>query len=224
MKTRIKIDSAILSFIIILTGFLYQFPWLYTSSPATDNMLDFIGLIVVLKGTYLRMTARGYKKSHSQGGHGVVMTGPYSIVRNPMYLGSFLMGAGFVLIVWPWWTLPIFGYLFYLRFIVQIKKEELYLHETFGRDYDEYTKKVPRFFPRLKDEIRVNRKEVYPFDVAWSTKEKWGLVAWPVLAVFLEAFQENIIFGFTDFVQIIFVFSLAIGYMAVATWIIYKRA
>jgi len=30
-----------------------------------------------------------------------------------MYLGSFLMGAGFILIVWPWWTLPIFAALFF---------------------------------------------------------------------------------------------------------------
>ena len=107
MKSRIKIDSAILSFIIILTGLLYWFPYLYPVGPGADNILDFIGLLVVLKGTFLRMAARGYKKSNSKQGKGLVMGGPYQFVRNPMYLGSFMMGAGFILIVWPWWSLPI---------------------------------------------------------------------------------------------------------------------
>src|SRR3990167_9267300 len=120
MKTRIKIDSAILSFFIILTGFLYQFPSLYAGSPLTDDLLDFLGVIVVLKGTFIRMAARGYKKAYSKSGAGLVTTGPYTLVRNPMYLGSFLMGAGFILMVWPWWSLPVFAGLFYLRFSRQI--------------------------------------------------------------------------------------------------------
>lgn len=224
MKTRIKIDSAILSFIIILTGFLYQFPWLYTSSRATDNILDFIGIIGVLKGIYFRMAARGYKKAHSQSGHGLVMVGPYTLVRNPMYLGSFLMGTGFVLIVWPWWTAPIFGYLFYVRFIPQIKKEELYLHETFGQDYDEYTKKVPRIFPKIKDAVMAKAKDIFPLKYIWTTKEKWGLIGWPMLAVFSEAFQEKVVFGFADFGQIIFIFVLAIVSFTFAKWLEYQRA
>ena len=195
MKNRIKIDSAILSFIIILTGFLYQFPRLYTSSPLIDDILDFLGVIVVLKGTFIRMAARGYKKAYSKSGQGLVITGPYTLVRNPMYLGSFLMGAGFILIVWPWWSLPIFTWLFYLRFIKQIAQEEKFLSETFKNDYEAYTKKVPRLFPKIADAFTMKVKETFPLEYVWSTKEKFGLFAWPLLAVFLEAFQENIVLG-----------------------------
>ena len=40
-----------------------------------------------------------------------------------------------------------------LFFIIQyhyiVREEEGYLRKTYGKDYDEYTKNVPRFFPRL---------------------------------------------------------------------------
>ena len=66
MKTRIKIDSAILSFTIIFTGFLYQFPNLFSSNKMLDNVWDFTGVLFILKGTMIRMIARGYKKANSK--------------------------------------------------------------------------------------------------------------------------------------------------------------
>jgi len=224
MKTRIKIDSAILSFIIILTGFLYQFSRLYTTGPLADDILDFLGVVVVLKGTFIRMAARGYKKAYSKSGQGLVITGPYTLVRNPMYLGSFLMGAGFVLIVWPWWSLPVFAWLFYLRFNKQIIAEEQYLGGLFGKDYTDYMKKVPRLFPKIKDVLKMKVKEVFPFEYVWSTKERWGLFAWPLLAVLLEGFQEKIVFGETDWIKNMAVVLLAIFLTGITKIWEYNRA
>ena len=127
---------------IILTGLLYQFPRVYYANRFFDNILDFIGLSVMLKGVYIRMAARGHKKAHSNQGEGLVTTGLYSYTRNPMYLGTFLVGAGFVLIVWPWWSLPIFGWLFYLRFKKQVLKEEKHLRGLFKEEYKIYCRKV----------------------------------------------------------------------------------
>jgi len=146
MKKRIKIDSSILSFVIILTGILYQFRNLYTEDLLIDDALDFVGLFMILSGTFLRMMARGFKKEHSQQGHGLVMDGPYALTRNPMYLGSFLMGVGFTLIVWPWWSVGLFAILFYIRFNKQMIKEEQYLTKTFKENYESYAKKIQRIF------------------------------------------------------------------------------
>lgn len=222
MKSRIKIDSAILSFIIILTGLLYCYPFLYPFGPRGDNVLDFLGLIVVLKGTFLRMAARGHKKAHSQQGKGLVMTGPYRLVRNPMYLGSFLMGAGFVLIVWPWWSLPIFGILFYLRFCQQVIKEEKHLGEVFGKVYADYCSNVPRAFPRWSDFQKMKYSEIYPPDEVWNTKEVRGFVTWPILAVLLETFQELVVFGSTNILQTISIFILAGLTCTLLIWSLYK--
>ena len=223
MKSRIKIDSAILSFIIILTGLLYRYPYLYPFDQGGDNVLDFLGLIVVLKGTFLRMAARGHKKTNSQAGKGLVMTGPYSLVRNPMYLGSFLMGAGFVLIVWPWWSLPLFGLLFYRRFRRQVVKEEEHLKKLFGPTYESYAQRVPLAVPRIPDICRMKFAEIFPPEEIWNTKEKRGLITWPILAVFLETFQENVVFGTTHIKQTILIFILAELTFALGIWFLYKR-
>src|SRR3989338_3228395 len=102
MKPRIKTDGTILSLIIIMTAFVFRFHTWFPSSPFIDNLLDFFGVILLLTGTFVRMASRGYKKKHSGSGAELVINGPYSLVRNPMYLGTFLMGTGFILILWPW--------------------------------------------------------------------------------------------------------------------------
>lgn len=222
MKKRIQIDSALLSFLVIFTGFLYLNKGLYLTNRFWDNALDFFGIIAVLKGTLLRMAARGHKKAHSAQGESLVMTGPYTFVRNPMYLGSFLMGAGFILIVWPWWSLPVFAVLFYLRFIQQIVKEEEHLSQLFGEDYAAYCRETPRLFPSLKMIRKVRIKEVLNLKEALSTEEKRAFLCWPLLAVVLETFQESVVFSGSDLVQTIRIFLGAMILFSVGLWIVHN--
>ena len=209
MKKRIKIDSALLSFIIIITGFLFAFRGLYPLNPFLDDALDFLGFIVLLSGILLRMAARGHKKAHSKKSQALVTSGPYMLVRNPMYLGSFLMGAGFILIVWPWWSLPLFAVLFYIRFKKQVVKEEEFLEELTGRRYKAYCKKVPRIFPAIELMGKTKLKKIVDLGEAFSTKEKRGLLGWPLLAILLESFQEQLVFGETVLSRTIMVFLIA---------------
>jgi protein-S-isoprenylcysteine O-methyltransferase Ste14 len=210
MKKRIQIDSAILSFFIILTGILYAFPWLFSTNQVLDNVLDFLGITLILKGTYIRMAARGHKKAHSQQGTGLVTSGLYQHTRNPMYLGSFLLGCGFVLIVWPWWSLPLYALLFYVRFQRQIRIEEKHLKKHFGKIYDDYCRKVPQIFPSLKDLLRINVRRTLNWQETWSTKERRGIWSWPILAIILETIQQAIVFHRFDLSQTM-ITSLAAG-------------
>ncbi len=209
MKKRIKIDSALLSFIIIVTGFLFAFRNLYPRNPLLDDILDFVGFIVLLTGILLRTSARGHKKVCSDKSRKLVTTGPYAFVRNPMYLGSFLMGAGFILMVWPWWSLPIFAALFYIRFKREVVKEEAYLGKMAKKTYADYCEKVPRIFPSLKQLREAKLGKIINLKEAFSTKEKRGLWAWPVLAVLLESFQEQLVFGETIPSHTIMIFLMA---------------
>lgn len=221
MKSRVRIDITLLIAFIIISTLLYFLPVSHNRNLPLEFILELVGILTILKGTFFRMSGRGHKKTHSQEGHGLVRSGPYSIVRNPMYLGTFLTGAGFILIVWPWWMLPIFTFFFYLRFRMQIMKEEEHLNSVFGPVYREYCLNIPPFFPSVKRFWKRKFSEIFPYQELWTTQEKYGLMTWPVLVFLVEIFKETILFGKADVANfliamvaaaVIFVVSIVLFY------------
>jgi protein-S-isoprenylcysteine O-methyltransferase Ste14 len=76
-------------------------------------------------------------------------TGPYSIVRHPLYVGSLLMTMGFaVMTVNPLALIIMLAY-FAVQYAVTIGFEEKVLAAKFGEDYRDFERTVPRFIPRL---------------------------------------------------------------------------
>ena len=213
MKARIKIDGFILSLVIFTTLFINYF---FHDYGWQDEFFDFLGLIVILTGNLIRMSARSHKKKYSGQGHELVVSGPYAFVRNPMYLGTFLIGVGFALIVWPWFLFPIFVIVFYLRFNIQILKEEVHLRRLFPSSYDAYIKQVPKLLPPIQDLRQINLGQVFPIKDIWATKENNGLIFWPLIAILLEMAQEGIVFGYIDVKKILIVF----GFSLIVFWLI----
>jgi len=78
-----------------------------------------------------------------------VAAGPYKFVRNPMYIGGFVVLLGFglyehspaILLFAPLWLL--------LAQLLVIFYEEPHLRATFGAPYDAYCRSVRRWLPRL---------------------------------------------------------------------------
>jgi|SRR5579884_107999 len=114
----------------------------FLSSPSAFSLAA--GIPFVLLGEALRVWSSGYLDKNV-----VLQTnGPYSITRNPLYLGNFLIGFGFALIGNSMNAgLLLIGGLS-LIYIATILEEEKYLTQRFGRMYDVYARQVPRFFPR----------------------------------------------------------------------------
>jgi len=222
MKQRVRMDGTMMITATVLTGFLCFFPGLYTKNLFWDNVISFLGLMFILKGTYLRMAARGYKKEFSKKGQDLVVDGLYTLTRNPMYLGTYLIGAGFLLTVWPWWFLLIFSALFFIRFNKQMVKEEAHLKQLFGEKYEKYCQQTPRFFPTIQSLIRLKMREVFPWGMCWSTKERLGLLGWPMLAFVLKALQQYFVFHTVDFVRIFYVFICAMVVFAFGLMLRYR--
>jgi len=79
----------------------------------------------------------------------LITEGPYSIVRNPLYLFSFIGAIGIGLASENLLVLAVILLFYLLYYPLTILAEERKLAETFGNDYVEYTKRTPRFLPRL---------------------------------------------------------------------------
>ena len=101
-------------------------------------------LALVLPGLALRATASGTVKKNRE----LAVTGPYAYTRNPLYLGSMLMAAGFAvaLLSWPLALLLAAG--FAIIYIPVIAGEEQFLRATFP-GFEDYCRRVPRLIPRL---------------------------------------------------------------------------
>ncbi len=79
----------------------------------------------------------------------LIIKGLYRYVRNPIYLGALLVLVGYILRFGSS-LLILYFLLFTLAYQILITLiEEPILRNTFGKDYEEYCKKVPRWIPRI---------------------------------------------------------------------------
>jgi protein-S-isoprenylcysteine O-methyltransferase Ste14 len=83
--------------------------------------------------------------------------GPYAMVRNPMYLGRYLLLLGMLALLGNVWLLAAFTIVYYFYMVNRVRREEALLERTFGAAYESYRARVPRFLPRLAphDEGRI---------------------------------------------------------------------
>jgi protein-S-isoprenylcysteine O-methyltransferase Ste14 len=123
------------------TALLYLFE-LWRHAPQTNAIL--VSLLLVLPGLWLRGYAAGYVKKNRE----LTQTGPYAYVRNPLYLGSILIAAGFALALLSWIVALALAAMFLIIYIPVIASEERFLRATFP-DFDDYCRRVPRLVPRL---------------------------------------------------------------------------
>lgn len=80
-------------------------------------------------------------------GHRVLAEGPYRFVRHPLYLGTFLVIAGFPLLTQSWATVWFLTVPTALAYGLRLVKEDAYLAETLGPDYRAYARRTARLIP-----------------------------------------------------------------------------
>lgn len=103
------------------------------------------GIFLCLAGATLRFWASGYLRKDSRPAVG----GPYAFVRNPLYLGTYLMAIGTAWAVQNWILLGVGVILFAVIYHYIILDEEIKLKKIFKKPYTQYCKVVPRLFPRV---------------------------------------------------------------------------
>jgi len=76
-------------------------------------------------------------------------TGPYAHIRNPLYLGNFLIGIGICVAINEWYAYALFVISYVFVYSIVIPFEERFLREKFGDVYVEYVVHTGRLIPRL---------------------------------------------------------------------------
>jgi len=146
-RRDIFINGIVISVVGFICLLLHKYMLPYAQSLFSEEILDSVGFIIVLSGQYLRISARGYKSKKHIHKDTLITSGPYALVRNPMYLGSFLIGLGMVILLFRLWVIPVYTTMFSLWYGHQIYDEQQRLKEKFGQEYIDYCKQTPCFFP-----------------------------------------------------------------------------
>lgn len=104
-----------------------------------------VGMILIMIGEAIRIWAAG----HLQKNELLTVTGPYAYVKNPLYIGTILITAGFCIFADNIYILAAATFAFCFHYIPYKKKVEGdRLKRIFGDQYVDYDEKVPEYVPR----------------------------------------------------------------------------
>ncbi len=122
---------------------LLVLPFLWLAQPR--GVLLLLGGFLSVVGLGVRAWAAGTIRKERE----LTVTGPYAFTRNPLYLGSFLLGLG-ITVAGGHWVWPVVFLLFYVSVYGRtMAGEEALLTELFGDRFTDYAACVPAVIPRL---------------------------------------------------------------------------
>jgi len=144
-KYRLPLSKAYVAVVLLLMVFTASRWQLSATSVWVIDSIALVLLLVACLGRVWCIMYIGGQKNNS-----VVTAGPYSMVRNPLYVFSFIGAVGLVLMTHSI-VIAALLLIFYIGiYPFVVAKEESNLHALFGDSYQEYCDKTPRFVPSLK--------------------------------------------------------------------------
>ncbi|HKO63416.1 MAG TPA: isoprenylcysteine carboxylmethyltransferase family protein [Pyrinomonadaceae bacterium] len=124
-------------------GFLSAILFMVFARPRFTTLV--IGAVISVLGLLVRAWASGHIRKNSA----LATSGPYAFTRNPLYLGSFLLGLGFTIASGYWPLGILFALLFLGIYFPVMRVESATLAGLFGKNFEDYARQVPLFFPRI---------------------------------------------------------------------------
>src|SRR5579863_4003478 len=123
-------------------GFVFALCYLWLAKPSGRFLL--LSLLLIVPGLLTRALASGHVRKNEA----LAMSGPYAYTRNPLYLGSLLIGIGFAVAARSWWVGVLLVVMFFAIYLPVIRDEEAFLRQKFP-EFADYARHVPRMFPRF---------------------------------------------------------------------------
>lgn len=116
------------------------------------------GVGIAILGLLLRGYAAGHLRKHKQ----LAISGPYAFTRNPLYLGSVLLAAGFSVASHSWISTLLLAAYLAIFYPVVIRREQSELKTLYGAAFVEYASQVPAFWPRLSPAMASTERFSWP--------------------------------------------------------------
>ena len=130
-------------------GFVFAVLYFWLAQPTWRFLA--LGAILIVPGLLIRALASGHVRKNEE----LATSGPYAYTRNPLYLGSLLMGVGFAVAARSWWVGVVLVVMFFAIYLPVIRDEEAFLREKFP-GFEEYARRVPRMIPRVVSHSSAN--------------------------------------------------------------------
>ena len=124
-------------------GFVLVAAFVWLARP-TWNSLEW-GLPVSAAG----LAIRGWAAGHLEKNLALSESGPYAYVRNPLYIGTLAVAAGFAIAARRWELAALFAAVFALIYLPVVELEEQHLGSLFA-GYAAYAQRVPKLIPRFR--------------------------------------------------------------------------
>ena len=156
MKNKIKIGNFLFKYRGIIPVPFILIVLIFGSLPIALKFGHrfIISFFISLLGEFIRFLVAGYAKGETSGRGSnlaadfIVDYGLYSFIRNPLYIGNFLIFFGFMLYSGNLLFL-IFGTIFFfLYYYFIVIAEENFLNNKFKDKFEEFRKNTGRFFPK----------------------------------------------------------------------------
>ncbi len=161
----------------VTCGFVLVAAFAWFSHPDARSLA--LGLPVSVLGLWLRAWATGHVEKNIR----LAESGPYAYVRNPLYLGTLLVAAGFVIASRRWLLAALFGAVFLLVYLPAIELEQQHLRQLFP-SFDAYAERVPALWPTFAP-VRGGRR--FRWDLYVRNREYQALIGFALGAAFLVA-------------------------------------
>jgi protein-S-isoprenylcysteine O-methyltransferase Ste14 len=159
-------------------GFVFVVLYFWLARPTWRSLVW--GLLGVVPGLLLRGLASGHVRKNEA----LATSGPYAYTRNPLYLGSLLMGAGFAVVSRSWWVGAALAGMFLVIYLPVIRDEETFLRQRFP-EFEKYSQRVPRMFPKFTQYGSANEEGEFCWQLYWKHREYNALLGAAAIVVAL---------------------------------------
>lgn len=159
-------------------GFAFVVLFFWLARPTWPSLA--LGLVFVVPGILLRALASGHVRKNEA----LATCGPYAYSRNPLYLGSLLIGVGFAVAGHNWWIGLALLVMFLTIYLPVIRGEEAFLRQRFP-EFAEYALRVPRIIPRLRARTCASGSAGFSWDLYRQHREYNALLGAAAIAAVL---------------------------------------